>query len=101
MTSKKRIAVYVASVIVYLVVVGLASSYNLILGVVLLVLPIAFFVYRWLSRRSGVSVRVPIVRLRKSYASSFYTDAPDLEVRYALALGEELGVKATAALTKI
>jgi DNA-binding MarR family transcriptional regulator len=101
MASKKRIAVYVASLIAYLVIVGLASSYNLVLGVTLLILPMIFFVYRWLSRRSGVSVRLPIVRLRKSYASSFYTDAPDLEVRYALALGEELGVKATAVLTRM
>ncbi|MEM0120565.1 MAG: hypothetical protein QW688_03875 [Thermoprotei archaeon] len=101
MTSKRVIIAYVLALILYILIAGLASSYNPAVGITLLVVPIAFFVYRWLRRRTYIPIKVPILRLRKSLASSFYTDAPENEVRYAVTMGEELGVGVTAVLTKM
>lgn len=98
---KTRIAAYTLAAIAYLALVGLASYRNPILGVVLVALPAALILYLGLARRRGAKLKIPIIRLRNTYSATFYTDAPEMEVRYAISLGEELGVTAKAVLTKL
>ncbi len=99
--SKTKVAAYILGILVYALSVGLASSYSVVLGVVVLAVPLLFLAYKFFGGRMGAELSVPILRLRKNYASSFYTDAPEMDVRYAVSLGEELGVKAKAVLTRI
>lgn len=98
---KRRIAAYLAISAAYLALVGFASYRSPLLGAALLAAPIAFLAYRRFSGRLGERLKIPIVRLRNTYTASFYTDAPEMEVKYILSLGEELGVETKALLAKL
>lgn len=99
--NKRRLAAYFIAAIAYLALIGLVSSRSPLLGVSLLAATIALLVYLRYGRQRTSRLKIPILRLRNKYSASFYTDAPEIEVRYALSLGEELGAKTKAVLTKL
>jgi len=99
--KKSRIVFYAIIALTYLALVGVALHYSLILGVLTLAAPFVFLAYMRFRRGFGSPLKIPILRLHRAYTASFYTDAPEIEVRYVIGLGDDLGVKTKAILSKL